>query len=130
MSEYKSRDMKLRLSFLGSSYTWARGRRLYPVDSGLDPWKEAAENMTRIRHLSNLEDGSNATGSLSVWCSTWRPPSCGGWCQLDLAPTYPIASGTRNSRSIRSAERGLLSIPFAQTTVMQSRAFCMVNQAA
>jgi len=26
MSEYKTRDMKLRLSFLGSSYTWARGR--------------------------------------------------------------------------------------------------------
>jgi len=32
MSEYKTQDMKLRLSFLGSSYTWARGRRLYPVD--------------------------------------------------------------------------------------------------
>jgi len=32
MSEYKTRDMKLRLSFFWSSYTWARGRRLYPVD--------------------------------------------------------------------------------------------------
>ena len=32
MSEYNTRDMKLRLSFLGSSYTWARGSRLYPVD--------------------------------------------------------------------------------------------------
>lgn len=52
-------------------------------------------------------------------------------CQLGLAPTYLIdlcrpVSGSRSSRSLRSSERGLLSVPFARTTIMQSRACSVV----
>src|SRR6218665_324417 len=54
-------------------------------------------------------------------------------CQLGLAPTYLIdlyrpVSGPRSSRSLRSSERGLLSVPFARTTIMQSRACSVVAQ--
>ena len=52
-------------------------------------------------------------------------------CQLGLAPTYLIdlcrpVSGSRSSRSLRSSERGLLSVPFARTAIMQSRAYSVV----
>jgi len=52
-------------------------------------------------------------------------------CQLGLAPTYLIdlcrpVSGSRSSRSMRSSERGLLSVPFAHATTMQSRASSVV----
>src|SRR6218665_3455732 len=52
-------------------------------------------------------------------------------CQLGLAPTYLIdlcrpVSGSRSSRSLRSSERGLLLVPFARTTIMQSRACSVV----
>src|SRR6218665_3547064 len=51
-------------------------------------------------------------------------------CQLVLAPTYLIdlcrpVSGSRDSRSLRSSERGLLSVPFVRT-IMQSRACSVV----
>src|SRR6218665_3458245 len=57
-------------------------------------------------------------------CLVWR-------CQLGLATTYLIdlcrpVSGSRSSRSLRSSERGLLSVPFARTTIMQSRACSVV----
>src|SRR6218665_351339 len=53
-------------------------------------------------------------------------------CQLGLASTYLIdhcrpVSGSRSSRSLRSSERGLLSVPFARTTIMQSRACFVVT---
>src|SRR6218665_3131979 len=52
-------------------------------------------------------------------------------CQLGLAPTYVIdlcrpVLGSRNGRSLRSSERGLLSVPFAHTTIMQSRTCSVV----
>src|SRR6218665_1511639 len=52
-------------------------------------------------------------------------------CQLGLAPTYLIdlfrpLSLSPNSRSLRSSERGLLSVPFARTAIMQSRACSVV----
>src|SRR6218665_3652644 len=52
-------------------------------------------------------------------------------CQLGLAPIYLIdlcrpVSGSRSSRCLRSSERGLLSVPFARTTIMQSRACSVV----
>src|SRR6218665_2405684 len=52
-------------------------------------------------------------------------------CQLGLVPTYLIdlcrpVSGSRSGRSLRSSERGLLSVPFARTTIMQSRACSVV----
>ena len=34
--------------------------------------------------------------------------------------------GSRGSRSMRPSERGLLSVPFARTTIMQSRACSVV----
>src|SRR6218665_1234351 len=52
-------------------------------------------------------------------------------CQLGLALAYLIdlcrpVSGSRSSRSLRSSERGLFSVPFARTTIMQSRACSVV----
>src|SRR6218665_837505 len=52
-------------------------------------------------------------------------------CQLGLAPTYVIdlcrpVLGSRNGRSLRSSERGLLSVPFARTTIMQTRTCSVV----
>src|SRR6218665_545503 len=52
-------------------------------------------------------------------------------CQLCLSPTYLIdlcrpVSGSRSSRSLRASERGLLSVPFARTTIMKSRACSVV----
>ena len=52
-------------------------------------------------------------------------------CQLGLAPTYLIdfcrpVSDSWSNRSLRSSERGLLSVPFARTTIMQSRACSVV----
>src|SRR6218665_2799985 len=46
-------------------------------------------------------------------------------CQLGLSSTYLIdlcrpVSGSRSSRSLHSSEKGLLSVPFAHTTIMQS----------
>ena len=40
------RDMKLRLFCLGSSLYMGVCAQVVP--SGLNPWKEAAENMTRV----------------------------------------------------------------------------------
>src|SRR6218665_2808168 len=72
------------------------------------------------------------TGSQSgsVW-NTGSPRSLVWRCQLSLAPTYLIdlcrpVSGSRSSRSLRSSERGLLSVPFACTAIMQSRACSVV----
>src|SRR6218665_3986168 len=49
-------------------------------------------------------------------------------CQLGLAPTYLIdlCRPVSGSRSSRSSERGLLSVPFASTTIMQSCACSVV----
>src|SRR6218665_2535053 len=52
-------------------------------------------------------------------------------CQLGLALTYLIdlcrpVSGSRSSHSLRSSERGLLSVPFACTTIMQRYACSVV----
>src|SRR6218665_549600 len=51
-------------------------------------------------------------------------------CQLGIAPIYLIdlcrsVSGIASGRSLRSAGRGVLSAPFARTTLMQVRAFCV-----
>ena len=48
--------------------------------------------------------------------------------QLDLAPAYLIdlcrpVSAARGSRSLRSAERGVLAVPFARTAAMQNHTF-------
>ena len=53
-------------------------------------------------------------------------------CLLGLAPAYltKLCSPTlsaRGSRSLRSAEQGLLSVPFARTSTKQSRAFSVVG---
>src|SRR6218665_859930 len=48
-------------------------------------------------------------------------------CQLGLAPTYLIdLCRPVSGRYLRSSERGLLSVPFARTTIMQSRACSVV----
>src|SRR6218665_919352 len=52
-------------------------------------------------------------------------------CQLGLAPTYLIdlcrpVSGSRSNPSLRSSERGFLSVQFARTTIIQSRACSVV----
>src|SRR6218665_4200196 len=48
-------------------------------------------------------------------------------CQLGPAPTYLIAlCRPVAGRYLRSSERGLLSVPFARTTIMQSRAGSVV----
>src|SRR6218665_3680245 len=66
-------------------------------------------------------------------CIEYRVASIVWRCQLGLAPTYLIdlcrpVSGSRSSRCLRSSERGLLSVPFARTTIMQSRACSVVAQ--
>jgi len=49
-------------------------------------------------------------------------------CQLGIASNYLIdlcrsVSGIARGRSLRSAGRGVLSVPFSRTTLMQFRAF-------
>src|SRR6218665_3142941 len=57
--------------------------------------------------------------------SSWR-------CLLGLAPAYlvefcgPIQSA-RSSRFLRSADQGLLRVPFARTSARQKRAFAVVG---
>jgi len=51
-------------------------------------------------------------------------------CQFGIAPIYLInlrrsVSGNASGRSLRSAKRGLLSVPFARFTFMQARTFCV-----
>jgi len=56
-------------------------------------------------------------------------------CQLGFAPAYlmdlcrpvPAMSGAGVSRSLRSAERGVLVVPFARTAAMQNRAFSVAG---
>ena len=53
-------------------------------------------------------------------------------CQLGLAPTYLLdlcrpVSDSRSGRTLRSAVREVLSVPFARTTTMQRRAFSVVG---
>src|ERR1043165_3231035 len=53
-------------------------------------------------------------------------------CQLGLAPTNLLdlcrpVLGTRSTRSLRSASKGVLSIPFARSSIMQNRAFSVVG---
>ena len=53
-------------------------------------------------------------------------------CLLGLAPAYlsELCSPTlsaRGSRSLRSVEQGLLSVPFARTSTRQNRAFSVVG---
>ena len=53
-------------------------------------------------------------------------------CLLGLAPTYLVelcgpTLSARSSRSLRSAEQGLLHVPFARTSAMQKRAFAVVG---
>ena len=53
-------------------------------------------------------------------------------CHLGLAPAYLIdlcqpVSGVQGSRSLRSAERGVVAVPFARTATMQNRAFSVVG---
>src|SRR6218665_693000 len=52
-------------------------------------------------------------------------------CLLDLAPAYLVefcgpTQSARSSLSLRSADRGLLRVPFARTSAMQKRAFAVV----
>src|SRR6218665_3549333 len=69
---------------------------------------------------------------LPIWqCIEYRVASMVWLCQLGLAPTYLInlcqpVSGSRSSCSLRSSERGLLSVPFARATIMQSCACSVV----
>src|SRR6218665_1973799 len=57
---------------------------------------------------------------LQLMSMVWR-------CQLGLAPTYLIdLCRPVSGRYLRSSERGLLSVPFARTTIMQSRACSVV----
>src|SRR6218665_529583 len=69
MSEYKTQDMKLRLSLWGSSYTWACGRRLYPVDLTLDKKRmrtcPGLDVIDRKRLFSAFEAISANEGALS-----------------------------------------------------------------
>jgi len=51
-------------------------------------------------------------------------------CQLGIAPIYLIGMcrsvpGITSGRSLRSAGRGVLSVPFARTSLMLVRAFCV-----
>src|SRR6218665_1582043 len=56
-------------------------------------------------------------------------------CQLGLAPAYlmdlcrPVSSllGARSSRSLRSAERGVLVVPFAPAAALQNCAFSVAG---
>src|SRR6218665_3545979 len=56
-------------------------------------------------------------------------------CHLGLAPAYLMdlcrpVSGARGSRSLRSAERGVLVVPFARTVAMPNCAFSVAGPRA
>src|SRR6218665_2619087 len=70
------------------------------------------------------------TGFLSgsAFSRLYRVVSLVWRCQLGLAPAYlrdlcRSVSGYQVSRSLRSAEMGVLLVPFARTASMQNRAF-------
>ena len=51
---------------------------------------------------------------------------------LGLAPAYPVklcgpTQSARSSRSLRSADQGLLRVPFPRTSTRQKRAFAVVG---
>src|SRR6218665_1891494 len=53
-------------------------------------------------------------------------------CLLGLAPAYLVefcgpTQSARSSRSLRSADQGLLRVPFARTSARQKRAFALVG---
>src|SRR6218665_73789 len=53
-------------------------------------------------------------------------------CLLGLAPAYLVefcgpTQSARSSRSLRSADRGLLRVPFARTSTRQKRAFAVAG---
>src|SRR6218665_3854346 len=53
-------------------------------------------------------------------------------CLLVLAPVYLVelcgpTQSARSSRSLRSADQGLLRVPFARTSTRQIRAFAVVD---
>src|SRR6218665_534611 len=56
-----------------------------------------------------------------------------GWyCLIGQAPAHPIelcspSLSVRSTCHLRSAEQGLLHVPFARTSTMESRAFSMVG---
>src|SRR6218665_494223 len=64
-------------------------------------------------------------------CIAYRATTMVWQRQLGLAQTYLIdlkrpVSGSRNSCSLHSSERGLLSVPFASTTIVQSHTSSVV----
>ena len=48
-------------------------------------------------------------------------------CLLGLALAYLVELCAQSSRSLRSAEQGLLHVPFARTSTRQKRAFAVVG---
>src|SRR6218665_4199513 len=53
-------------------------------------------------------------------------------CLLGLAPAYLVefcspTKSARSSRSLRSADQGLLRVPFARTSTRQKRAFAVIG---
>src|SRR6218665_164771 len=80
--------------------------------------------MLEVLHWLQIQKRMQYRGASLVWR-----------CQLGLAPTYLIDLcrplwGFSSSRSLRSSERGLFSVPFARTTIMQSRACSVVGLVA
>ena len=92
-----------------------------------------------IGHIPKFSHVSNYMLEVLHWLPVrqrieYRVASLIWRCQLGLAPTYlldlcrPLLS-TRSNCSLRSAGKGLLSVPFARTSIMQSRAFSVVGPA-
>ena len=76
---------------------------------------------THVLHWLPLKQRIEYRTAALVWC-----------CMLGLAPAYlselcsPSLS-IRSLRSLRSAEQGLLTVPFARTSIKQNRAFSVVG---
>jgi len=92
-----------------------RHRAMFPEKRGLDVLKigqipkfgHVSSYMLEVLHWLPIRQRIEYRVASMVWR-----------CQLGLAPTYLIdlcrpVSGSRSSRSLRSSERGLLSVPFA-----------------
>ena len=120
-----------RLDYCLSLYAGLPSGRL----SSLDRILRAAARL--IGHLPKFGHVTNYMLEVLHWLPVrqrieYRISSLIWRCQLGLAPSYlldlcrPVLSA-RTGRSLRSAVREVLFVPFARTSTMQSRAFSVVG---
>src|SRR6218665_1956561 len=98
-----------------------RGNRTFPA---LHDYRPTCTRLIDAAYIG-YTDGSFGNSPNRMAALVWR-------CLLRLAPAYLVefcgpTQSARSSRSLRSANQGLLRVPFARTSARQKRAFAVVG---